>query len=521
MHPQRSFDKAQVRAKPTPAYRPHDHLAPGRPARNDDERAARRAEIERRYAKPLKDCSDQRRIAVLRRRDLENLCRASDVPEDGGLDWLDIAANHLAFIHSKADAKIAAILRWRARFTPMVEVGTATELAERIIADPRMPKADELAHRLGLTMARRTELGITTIGAIDCGKAKRAALRRKRNNAAKRARRAKAGAAPHAMSVAKLKPWMALGISRATYYRHRQNETDETNSGTAHAKHVGLSVVATVNPLAPVCRAPGAPSESVVARVFGGDVPEHFRARMVSLAATLRLNRARDLSGTHWLKPASCRRAHFFAFGLARALNSLRRFDHVVRASAPKLILIAFVAPIPRRIDHDRREFYIDRYVVRRDVGDLLAVLSAAGFTLLLFQFARFSTCDSLRRRRAGETCCICSRWFALTFGFARLFLTACCICSKVSIHGYRIHSQRLGDGAVRYLRLQFLDAGGDLLALVRDDPELIELDGVDEGVDILEAAADRGPAIILGQQPFELPHCTLKRVACHMNFGG
>lgn len=295
MHPQQSFGK--------PTFAPRDHLKPGRPARNEQERAAFHAEIERRYAKPLKDCSDQRRIAVMRRCDLETLCRASDVPADGGLDWLDIAANHIAFICRKADAKIAAILRWRARFTPMVEVGTATELAGRVIADPRMPKADELAHRLGLTMERRTELGITTIGATNCDRAKRKTRRRKLAAARGRARRAKGGAVPHATSARRAKPWAALGISRATYYRTRQNETNETNSCAAHAKHAGLSVDATVNPLAPVCRAPGAPSESVVAQVFGGDVPEQFRARMVSLAATLR--RTHDLAGTHWLKPAS------------------------------------------------------------------------------------------------------------------------------------------------------------------------------------------------------------------------
>jgi hypothetical protein len=229
MHPRASFGKS--------TFTPHDHLRPGRPARNDEERAARHAEIERRYRQPLKDCSEQRRIAVLRRRDFETFCRASDVPDDGGLDWLEIAANHLAFIYSKPGAMVAAVLRWRERFTPMVAVGTATELAERVIADPCMPKADELAHRLGLTMEMRTALKITTIGAVDMNKAERAALRRERNNAAKRARRAKAGAAPHAASAARSEPWKAFGISRRTYYR-KVKRTGGTHSGTAHTKCV-------------------------------------------------------------------------------------------------------------------------------------------------------------------------------------------------------------------------------------------------------------------------------------------
>jgi hypothetical protein len=183
----------------------------------------------------------------------------------------------------------------------MIEVGTATELAERVIADPRMPTADELGHRLGLTDARRTELGITTIGGIDCDKAKRKARRRKRAAARERARRAKTRAAPHAASKAQTQPWIDDGVSRRTYFRKQRakrhdagtNGTNGSNSCAAHTQCVGLSFDATVKPLAPaVCRAPGAPSENVIARVFVGVVPDDYRARMTSLASTLRLNRA-------------------------------------------------------------------------------------------------------------------------------------------------------------------------------------------------------------------------------------
>lgn len=284
MHPAPNFDKTQART-PAPAYRPVDHLRPGRPARSDDERAVRHAEIERRYKQPLKNCSEQRRIAILRRCDLETLCRASDVPEDGGLDWLDIAANHIAFIYRKADAKIAAILRWRARFTPMVEVGAATELAWRVIANPRMPNADELAHRLGLTMARRTELGITTIGATDCDKGERAALRKERAAARESARRLATGAVPHATSARRTKPWQARGMSRATYYRNRQNETGETNSCAAHTKCVVPDTKLSHDDVRDArCARHVAPEF----RGFDGDVPDGFRTRMASLASTLR-----------------------------------------------------------------------------------------------------------------------------------------------------------------------------------------------------------------------------------------
>jgi hypothetical protein len=207
----------------------------------------------------------------------------------------------IPFICCKADAKIAAVLRWRARFTPMIEVGTAMELAERVIADPRMPKADELGHRLGLTDARRTELGITTIGGIDCDKAKRKARRRKRAAARERARRAKTRAAPHAASKAQTKPWIDDGVSRRTYFRRQRekrhaagtNGTYGTNSCAAHTECVGVSFDTTVKPLAPVCRAPGHPARigpvCVAIRLPGTErftigLPPQLRARMLAVA---------------------------------------------------------------------------------------------------------------------------------------------------------------------------------------------------------------------------------------------
>jgi hypothetical protein len=55
--------------------------------------------------------------------------------------------------------------------------------------------------------------------------------RRRKRIAADRARRAKAGARPHAQSAERLMPWIDEGISRSTWYRRRAKIiTDETNS---------------------------------------------------------------------------------------------------------------------------------------------------------------------------------------------------------------------------------------------------------------------------------------------------
>jgi hypothetical protein len=89
-------------------------------------------------------------------------------------------------------------------------------------------KADALARELGLDDATRTRLKIRTIGAIDCTKAQRAKRSREHEAAAARARRAKAGAVPRALSEARLKPWLALGISESTYRRKKRRDSNSS-----------------------------------------------------------------------------------------------------------------------------------------------------------------------------------------------------------------------------------------------------------------------------------------------------
>ena len=203
------------------AYSPRDHLRPGLPPRNEQERDRARAEIKARYGQPRKKANPQRRIALLRMHDLESLCRASVVPADGGWEYLTAAANHLAFIYRRTADKIAAVVAWCRRFTPSIPPDRAALLAERIVEDPRMPCADRLAWRLGLTMETRTALEITTIGAVDVTKAQRAALRKKMDAEGARRRRAAQRTGRPRGRPSKGKPWEALGISKTTYYERR------------------------------------------------------------------------------------------------------------------------------------------------------------------------------------------------------------------------------------------------------------------------------------------------------------
>jgi hypothetical protein len=89
-------------------------------------------------------------------------------------------------------------------------------------AKPRRWRADALGKLLGLTDTQRTELKITTIGACDVTKAERMKRRRERarqRQAAKRQAASVSRAQYLAACAAKPKPWLLLGLSRATWYR--------------------------------------------------------------------------------------------------------------------------------------------------------------------------------------------------------------------------------------------------------------------------------------------------------------
>ena len=98
------------------------------------------------------------------------------------------------------------------------------------IAQQRHWKADALAWRLRLTREERAMLGVTTIGAIDLGKAARTKRRKDRDRERKAEKRRAAGARSRAQyeaeSLEASRPWIAEGISRRTWYRKRQQAAE-------------------------------------------------------------------------------------------------------------------------------------------------------------------------------------------------------------------------------------------------------------------------------------------------------
>lgn len=98
-------------------------------------------------------------------------------------------------------------------------------------------RAQELGNLLQLTAAVRDELHITTIAPCDQTPEQRAALRKERKRLRDRERRRAQRQAARRMtraaylaanSVSKTKPWLALGISRATWFRRRETSASPT-----------------------------------------------------------------------------------------------------------------------------------------------------------------------------------------------------------------------------------------------------------------------------------------------------
>jgi hypothetical protein len=161
---------------------------------------ARHTEIARRYAwqarqrrKRHEDKPDPARLLTLiRMRELERLFARRYgrlLPDDAaGRDDLIVAAHHIAFLRGDV---IKHIVGWARAWAPWMPSAVAERLAERVAAEPRKWTADALAWRLRLSMAERTELKITTIGAFDMSKAEREVERKRKRREAERARRAK------------------------------------------------------------------------------------------------------------------------------------------------------------------------------------------------------------------------------------------------------------------------------------------------------------------------------------------
>jgi hypothetical protein len=137
--------------------------------------------------------------------------------DDSGRNDFWIGVNLLAGCPNAHDRCWKFLRRW----APWIPESEAERKIARALKKPHWFTADTLARKLGLTFAKRTALGITTIGSIDVDKAGRLELRKQKDRDRKRAKRA-AAKAERPARLTKAKPWEAEGICRRTWERRRK-----------------------------------------------------------------------------------------------------------------------------------------------------------------------------------------------------------------------------------------------------------------------------------------------------------
>jgi hypothetical protein len=203
--------------------RPQKKFADETPAQQ-----ARHAEIARRYQQPKRRGSPKMFVRI---KELERVfidLHGMQLPDNSaGRDCVFLMANHLAH----RDEPERRIANWAHGWAPWMSADEVGALIERVMRRPYKWTADKLAMRLGIDFANRTRLKLRTIGATDCKKYKRISLRRKNATLRARAKRARAGATPQALSAARTEPWKKFGISPRTYYR-RLKEARRGTVGT-------------------------------------------------------------------------------------------------------------------------------------------------------------------------------------------------------------------------------------------------------------------------------------------------
>lgn len=196
---------------------------------------AMHAEIALRYGaakRAAKEANKGRQKAPflsLRLSELERLARYSfgaNVPDtSSGRAAITAMLEYVARINGREVA-----LQWIHSRAPWAS-REAAAMVERAI-DAKVQTADELAWRIGLSWQDRSRLRIRTIGAVGTTTQTRKGLRKAANTKAKADLRRAAGAMPRAQYEAQSKsqnqPWVALGLSRATWYRRGSPSVGET-----------------------------------------------------------------------------------------------------------------------------------------------------------------------------------------------------------------------------------------------------------------------------------------------------
>jgi hypothetical protein len=251
------------------------------PARTADDRKRRHRAIARYYAGGAPWSLAVQRVAEIDRFFADKYGTGGDplyiLPDDdAGRD------DALIMCRSYAGCPVSAVgIRhaWLSLHAPWMDAGERTlscgQKAHRW-------RADTLARKLGLCQAVRQRLSIKTIGAIDLPKAARDRLAKERRRERKESARRAAGKLTRTQYLERnasnrTKPWLALGISKATYYR-RMRQVRPLYSRTPYRSPTCL--IATTGPI----YAAGNSTGVATCKGVGGRAPSAQSARCARAA---------------------------------------------------------------------------------------------------------------------------------------------------------------------------------------------------------------------------------------------
>lgn len=179
--------------------------------------AARKYEIAKRYRRKAAKLGNRSRgLAAIRLSELTRWLddtKGQGVELDAGVDGYALARIMSHHLGALPDAP-RRITVWCGTYAPWISPRDLERLISEVVQCPIKWSADKLAWKLRLSDATRTRLKIKTIGAFDFTKDQRKARAK-----AKRAKRDAARRPRKRESVGQ--PWIAAGISRATWYRHQ------------------------------------------------------------------------------------------------------------------------------------------------------------------------------------------------------------------------------------------------------------------------------------------------------------
>jgi hypothetical protein len=167
--------------------------------------------------------------------------------DDAGTEDLRILL-HVKANANRPEQREKVLLNTIALWAPWMPDDKARQTAAEIALKPLKVTSDWLGRELNVDCATRDRLGIWQIGAIDLDMEARKERRkeRRRQQDRERKKRSRRSRADYLADIARgskksTKPWVSLGISRATYFR-RQSQNGETQSVRKASRQVRLEM---------------------------------------------------------------------------------------------------------------------------------------------------------------------------------------------------------------------------------------------------------------------------------------